>query len=88
MKDIEKDHAMVGNRFAPFTDLCQALIGLPAQLAVIVDKTIFSATHILLKSTTVGSVHLPIRLIRFHQHAIDNVPDPFVAWGIVLFDLP
>jgi len=88
VKDIKKDHAMVGNRFTPFADLRQALIGLPAQLAVIVDEPVFSAPHILLESATVGSVHLPVRVIRIHQHAIDHVPDAFVAWGIVLLDLP
>jgi hypothetical protein len=87
VKDIEKDHATVEDGLTTFTHLRQALIGLPAQLTVIVDKTVFSAPHILLEFTPVGSMHLPVGVIRIHEHAIDNVPDAFVAWRIVLLDL-
>ena len=87
VKDIEKDHATIGNSLTTFTRLRQALIGLPAQLAVIVDKTVFSAPHIFLECTPVGPVHLPVGVIRLHEHAIDNIPDAFVAWRIVRLDL-
>jgi hypothetical protein len=35
----------------------------------------------------VGPVHLPVGVIRIHEHAINNAADAFVAWRIVLLDL-
>jgi hypothetical protein len=87
VKDVKKDHTAVRNCFTLFTYIFQTPIGLSAQLAVIVDKTVFSAPHIFLEFATVGSVHLTISVIRFDQDTIDNAPDSFVACPIVLFDL-
>ena len=87
MKDIEEDHTPVRHSFTPLADIRQAAIRLSAQLTVIVDKTVFSTSHIFLESAAVGTVQLPVSIIRVDQETINDVADSFVARWIVGADL-
>jgi len=87
MKNIEKDHAMIGDMLAIITTFRQAPVEFSAQFAIVVDQPVFAAAHIFFELAAMGTAHLAVSHIRVGQDSIHGLANAFMPTGVAFPDL-